>query len=621
MSSLLHHHRNISQDSWGSIGYRNQYEQQSDGPPTRSERESSASSWFTGGLPTPPVGKSMNVASYVPQPAHSQHAKYSQPSSTADNYSMVQHTSYPLPVQPQYPQAANMTGYAGIAMPVDTRPQQHEIASHLQIPESVNKSKGSLAEFAAEIASLFWFESGDTLKNAENLAVDAPTDRGLVPDAVPSIGFRKWVTTILSTTQVGKNVILLGLLFIYRLKQFNPGVSGKRGSEFRLLTIALMLGNKFLDDNTYTNKTWAEVSGISVTEIHIMEVEFLSNMRYDLYVSAEEWKDWKAKLGRLGSFYEKASRFDSRSTPAPVTPTVPTVPHKLPSPPSTHSASSIFTNGNGSYMGLPNPMLNAPQLRGSPSRSQRYGSADIIDQRKRSLDMGSDLPPAKRMHYSSPQYQNVDRHRTPSTYPPVIMTGSMSVPPALDAGSMASSNGDVPRLPMPRLPVSTAAMNNGQLAPLNLPVSRAMAQVYPPTSTAAWSNPLTPGSQQGLYQQPIPSLGDHSRSQSAVNSNRTSPNGYTTITPILPGLSPSYFLTNRQSPYRPVRHVNTLLIPPPSAALQNQARTVSHEQMHYQPLSKVNFERRSGPVPYHQPEGWQQSNANTPLTQQYPYRY
>lgn len=49
---------------------------------------------------------------------------------------------------------------------------------------------------------------------------------------------------MLSTTQVTQNVILLALLFIYRLKRLNPGVKGKVGSEFRLLTVALMLGNK-----------------------------------------------------------------------------------------------------------------------------------------------------------------------------------------------------------------------------------------------------------------------------------------------------------------------------------------------------------------------------------------
>lgn len=49
---------------------------------------------------------------------------------------------------------------------------------------------------------------------------------------------------MLSTTQVTQNVILLALMFVYRLKMTNPSVRGRPGSEYRLLTVALMLGNK-----------------------------------------------------------------------------------------------------------------------------------------------------------------------------------------------------------------------------------------------------------------------------------------------------------------------------------------------------------------------------------------
>lgn len=556
----------------------------------------------------------MNVASIVPASSHAFTTRHHPP---ADQFApqYVHHANYHSSNTHQYSQpVVKMEPYAGMAMPAEEKAPQNEIASHLQIPESVNKSKGSLAEFAAEIASLFWFEGAETLNYAENLPIEAATDRGLVPDAIPSIGFRKWVTTILSTTQVGKNVILLGLLFIYRLKQFNPGVSGKRGSEFRLLTIALMLGNKFLDDNTYTNKTWAEVSGISVTEIHIMEVEFLSNMRYDLYVSAEEWNDWKAKLGHLGSFYEKAMRFEANNTSGPTTPVSAKTLHKLPSPPSARTTSMYLPPANGPHATLPNPMLNAPQLHSSPLRGTRYGSADILDQRKRSLDMSNDLPPAKRVQYSSPQHHTSGDLLTPSSY---ASGSSVARYPAV--GVAHSVNGDVPRLPMPRVTTPTAATSNNYLAPLNLPPTRAMSNVYPPSTSATWSNPITPVSQPGLYSHPIPSLGDLSRAQSNMNSAHTSPNGYETVTPVLPGLSPSYFLTNRSSPYRPVRHVNTLLYPPPAGAMQNPVRNVSREQMHYQPLSKMNLERRQGLVPYQQPEGLNQSN--TPLTQKYPYRF
>lgn len=95
-----------------------------------------------------------------------------------------------------------------------------------------------------QITCLFWFESSYTLSQVEQ-SRNIPTPLSpLVPESIPALGFRKWVTTMLSTTQVTQNVILLALLFIYRLKRLNPGVKGKVGSEFRLLTVALMLGNK-----------------------------------------------------------------------------------------------------------------------------------------------------------------------------------------------------------------------------------------------------------------------------------------------------------------------------------------------------------------------------------------
>ncbi|RFU28820.1 hypothetical protein B7463_g7529, partial [Scytalidium lignicola] len=182
------------------------------------------------------------------------------------------------------------------------------IAPSLQRPSTITSNSGSIAEFAAR--------PGPT---------SSPVKR-LKPEVIPTDGFRKWVMSILLTTQITPNVILLALLFIYRLKIINPVVKARADSEYRLLTIALMLGNKFLDDNTYTNKTWAEVSGISVTEIHVMEVEFLSNMRYSLLVSKEQWEEWQQKLGKFWTYWHRA----------PVTVPLPTSvpnPHSpLPSP-------------------------------------------------------------------------------------------------------------------------------------------------------------------------------------------------------------------------------------------------------------------------------------------------
>lgn len=590
--------------------------------------------WFNGGLPTPPDTKDMTEValnrlandhpSTLPyQPARPLHdVSNSDFASQFRSHSYSQSSSRAQNEMHDFGSRTRDSRDSSYA-PQSASEKEDEIASYLQIPGSVNHSKGSLAEFAAEITCLFWFESASTLQYAETSGSSSYWDQGLVPDAMPSTGFRKWVTTILTTTQVSKEVILLALMFIYRLKKFNPSVSGKRGSEFRLLTIALMLGNKFLDDNTYTNKTWAEVSGISVMEIHIMEVEFLSNMRYDLYVSKEEWKSWNTLLGKFGLFYEKASRpsrIESRST-APVTPISQTFSQKLPSPPASHHSQATISSQNFAPT-LPHPLSTIPRLSRSPVRQQRNSVFEHLE-RKRSIDFASDLPPAKRFHEASHSLSNQNHSiLTPSSSVYTPNTLPAMTPESYSIGSAQSTAVQLPRLPMPRIETSRG-LGNAHLAPLSLPSSRAMSTVYPATSLPITPVSAGPPAATNLYQTNIPSLADSSRQHSTHASATASPAAYA-YNPgtSRAGLSPSYFLTNRSSPYRPVRGVNTLLIPPPPASMHNPAANVAHDQIHYQPLSKAGAERRLGPVPYvAQNNAWYQSNRSTPLIpHHYPFR-
>jgi hypothetical protein len=49
---------------------------------------------------------------------------------------------------------------------------------------------------------------------------------------------------------------------------------------------------KFLVDNTYSNKTWHKLSRIPLLEINLAEVEFMSQLQYDLYVEQEKFFAW-----------------------------------------------------------------------------------------------------------------------------------------------------------------------------------------------------------------------------------------------------------------------------------------------------------------------------------------
>ncbi|KAH0548436.1 hypothetical protein GP486_007950 [Trichoglossum hirsutum] len=482
-------------------------------------------------------------------------------------------------------------------------------ASSTAPEQASHRKSSSTSSSSSQIVSYLQIPS--TINDTESNSTPVPLTP-LPNEAIPSkmMGFRKWVTTILSTTQVSQNVILLALMFIYRLKKLNPTVKGKPGSEFRLLTVALMLGNKFLDDNTYTNKTWAEVSGISVQEIHVMEVEFLSNMRYSLYTSEVEWREWQIKLGRFWSYFDKASKADitpkSSQSGGPVTPTL-NIPPPLPSPPSSTHASPPFATTYSPGGSISNPPLIIPSQipLAVPSPVVHMPPVDLRPTpRKRSYDDSAQEPAAKRVTRSMAQ-----------KYP--ASAGFQTRPP--DFSGTPCPTGNMPRLPTPNLSITTPSSNGYGLpsfTQLPPPGGRAMALAFPGPMTWPQPTAVPPSSapsQPNTHNITITPFGQPTRQQllnpsSPITSSPTS-SCFSAQGSSPNHLSPSFFLTNRNSPYRPVRRVSTLLVPPPPTSFNNVPQGLSFNQMHYQPLGKAKTECKTGVVPYMQTDPWPQPQS------------
>lgn len=503
---------------------------------------------------------------------------------------------------------------------------EEAVAPALRLPRTVHAPQSSLPQLAAEvrmlilkeryeterslttaqITCLFWFETGDTLKQIEDAPAHLPAlpSPSISPEVKPQVAFRKWVATLLSTTQVTPYVVLLALMFIYRLKSYNPTVKGKPGSEYRLLTVALMLGNKFLDDNTYTNKTWAEVSGINVQEVHVMEVEFLSNMRYSLYTSAETWNEWHKKLGKFGAFAERAIQMLDSPMRIPILQTgLSSVPAPLPSPPASTNASPPFqASYSPAHITRTNTPLLLPQI-GSTIVSP-IGPLPEVDlkppTRKRSHDEDLVEPPAKRYAASNalqlpyPVSTGAEMPISHALMHHRVSLPSLSIPPTMTAPAIQLA----PQLPLP----GSRAMSLVYPPPMQWPPSTSAPVSIPPLQTTAL--PPVTGVQFDSSRQlsPYP-LQSASSSPLSATFPPTSSN-----TPHHSRLSPSYYLAQRSSPYRPVRSVKTLLVPPPSAAMHNSARPITQAQMQYHPLGRPMNERRVGHLPYIHHDAWPQTN-------------
>jgi hypothetical protein len=99
---------------------------------------------------------------------------------------------------------------------------------------------------------LLWFEPIAILDYAKSYSEQTTQLHPLSDDSIAASDFIEFCTRVIRATAVSKEVALLGLLYIYRLRMKNPGVDGKSGSQWRIFTISLMLGNK---SNTSLNSS------------------------------------------------------------------------------------------------------------------------------------------------------------------------------------------------------------------------------------------------------------------------------------------------------------------------------------------------------------------------------
>ncbi|KAG0285981.1 hypothetical protein BGZ97_007601 [Linnemannia gamsii] len=125
--------------------------------------------------------------------------------------------------------------------------------------------------------------------------------------------FRKFCLDVLSATLLSPSVILLSLKYIQQLminlKENNKTPSTGEGSEFRLFTGALILANKFLDDNTFTNRTWANITGITVKEVNYIELQFLQGIGFRLFTRSYDYTEWLASLTHFTGKYMPSQYF------------------------------------------------------------------------------------------------------------------------------------------------------------------------------------------------------------------------------------------------------------------------------------------------------------------------
>lgn len=205
-----------------------------------------------------------------------------------------------------------------VRMQAEQRPKEEKatggVAAHLDY--EMDQMSDFVAEMAQGMYALYITKI--------NLA-DIDFARSVYPGSSVPPQFRKYVHQILSSTRLPSSTILLGLYYLAtRMRMLSAaGVYATgSGQVYRMLTTALLLGSKFLDDNTFQNRSWAEVSNIPVAELNTMELDWLFAFEWKIHDRIHNKQDGFATwLTHWENFCAKATTTrmnESRQKLAPI---------------------------------------------------------------------------------------------------------------------------------------------------------------------------------------------------------------------------------------------------------------------------------------------------------------
>jgi len=207
-------------------------------------------------------------------------------------YEPVGNTLPPMRVQP------------GLSMDVAMQQQraQHEYNQRAQAPAKEEKPVGGVSaklDYDMDVMTDFVCETALRL---------------ITPGRMMPPSFRKWVHQVLCATRLPSATILLSMFYLSNRMPMLYAEPKTDTHLFRLLTIALVLGSKFLDDNTFINRSWSEVSGIRVDELNRLEMEWLNAIDYQLHRDPMEHQGWTYWSEEWKEFQEHATARAGRVT-------------------------------------------------------------------------------------------------------------------------------------------------------------------------------------------------------------------------------------------------------------------------------------------------------------------
>ena len=113
--------------------------------------------------------------------------------------------------------------------------------------------------------------------------------------AIPNISIYDYLIRIQTYSLIEKSTLILSLIYIDRLCQ-NCKLTLTFYNIHRILFAAILIAIKYNEDNFYDNKYYAEIAGVKLKELKLIEYQFVELVDFNMYVSDEIFNKYNIYL-------------------------------------------------------------------------------------------------------------------------------------------------------------------------------------------------------------------------------------------------------------------------------------------------------------------------------------
>ncbi|OII72646.1 N-terminal domain-containing protein [Cryptosporidium andersoni] len=157
------------------------------------------------------------------------------------------------------------------------------------------------------VQSLSFFLTQIATANSSNSSYDIGMLTPFHAVCVPSIPIRAYLMRIAHHFGCSNECFVLALIYIGRIIKVNRNFTLSLLNVHRVIVTALMLATKFFDDVYYSNAFYARVSGVGTKELNSLEIHFLRLVRFQLFVTIQEYEACRCCVMRAAEAVATAS--------------------------------------------------------------------------------------------------------------------------------------------------------------------------------------------------------------------------------------------------------------------------------------------------------------------------